>query len=628
MRPTNTRFPFLFCLLFVLVGCGSGPDVPSLGPLPNLLIIDGITLSGIQENPAVNTAATGTGRLSVDLDTGQVTGSFTTTGVAAVAAHIHTGFAGQNGGILVGLTQAGDDQWDVPANTFLDADDVQLLRDGGLYVNVHSAANPPGEIRGQILPASTVIIFNDLNGTSEVPPVSTTASGRAALTINSDTQAFVLNVMTSGVDDAVAAHIHEAFAGANGPVIVGLEQDSNDLGLWSASGTFDNNQYASLLAGGFYVNVHTPANPPGELRGQLLFENITVIQTTLSGSSEIPAVMTTATGSAALTVDTDTMGIVLNAKTIGLDDATAAHIHQAFAGDNGPVAVGLTQDAADASVWSVTTTLDQDQYDALRAGEFYVNVHSQAYPAGELRGQLVPENILVIEAALSGDNEIPPVATTASGIGAITVNTQTLDIVLFARSFSFDNALTAHIHNGFDGATGRPIVTLEQNFEDTAEWSATAMLTAEQFDKLLAGGLYINIHSPEHPPGEIRGQLLPEGIIIIKADLSGANEVPPVVTTASGRASLTVNTTTMAVALASRTFDLVDPFAAHIHEGAAGTNGDVIVELIQSSTDPRNWSGESVLTADQYATLFAGGLYINIHTTTHPSGELRGQFAP
>lgn len=110
-----------------------------------------VTLSGSQEVPPVTTAASGSGTLTVGADK-SVSGSVTTTGVAATAAHIHTGAAGKNGPVIVPLTKTGENVWSVPAGAkFTDAQ-YESYKAGDLYFNVHSAANKGGEIRGQLNP--------------------------------------------------------------------------------------------------------------------------------------------------------------------------------------------------------------------------------------------------------------------------------------------------------------------------------------------------------------------------------------------------------------------------------------------------------------------------------------------
>ena len=110
-----------------------------------------VTLSGNQEVPPVSTAATGSGTIAVLMDR-SVSGSVTTSGVAGSAAHIHLAAPGQNGPVIVPLNKTGDNVWSVPPDIRLNDAQYEAYRLGNLYVNVHSAANPGGEIRGQIKP--------------------------------------------------------------------------------------------------------------------------------------------------------------------------------------------------------------------------------------------------------------------------------------------------------------------------------------------------------------------------------------------------------------------------------------------------------------------------------------------
>jgi len=110
-----------------------------------------VTLSGSQEVPPVSTAATGSGTISVLMDR-SVSGTVTTSGVAGNAAHIHLAAPGQNGPVIVPLNKTGDNVWSVPPAIRLNDTQYEAYRLGNLYINVHSAANPNGEIRGQIQP--------------------------------------------------------------------------------------------------------------------------------------------------------------------------------------------------------------------------------------------------------------------------------------------------------------------------------------------------------------------------------------------------------------------------------------------------------------------------------------------
>jgi hypothetical protein len=109
-----------------------------------------VELEGSQEVPAVKTDATGTGEFKVSGD-GMVSGSVTTNGIEGTAAHIHGGAKGVNGPPIITLTKKGD-TYSVPANTKLTEAQMESFENGELYVNVHSAAHPEGEVRDQLDP--------------------------------------------------------------------------------------------------------------------------------------------------------------------------------------------------------------------------------------------------------------------------------------------------------------------------------------------------------------------------------------------------------------------------------------------------------------------------------------------
>jgi hypothetical protein len=110
-----------------------------------------VTLAGSQEVPPVTTSASGAGSIMVAPD-GSVSGSVTTAGVDGTMAHIHEAPMGQNGPVIVPFTKTADNLWTIPAGAKLTDAQLQSLKSGNLYINVHSAANKGGEIRGQLKP--------------------------------------------------------------------------------------------------------------------------------------------------------------------------------------------------------------------------------------------------------------------------------------------------------------------------------------------------------------------------------------------------------------------------------------------------------------------------------------------
>jgi hypothetical protein len=116
--------------------------------------------------------------------------------------------------------------------------------------------------------------------------------------------------------------------------------------------------------------------------------------------------------------------------------------------------------------------------------------------------------------------------------------------------------------------------------------------------------------------------------------LSGENEVPAVMTAGMGIASATVSGNMMTISgeFTGLNSPLVEVAGSsgHVHQAAAGSNGNVVFPLDVTSTDGRNgtFSLGIELTRGQMSAFNAGKFYINLHTRMNPEGELRGQIVP
>jgi hypothetical protein len=106
-----------------------------------------------------------------------------------------------------------------------------------------------------------------LSGSQESPPVTTSGSGRGTITIAAD-RSVSGTVTTAGVPGTMA-HIHQAAAGQNGPVIIPLTRTAENTWSVPAGAKLTEAQFEAFKAGNLYVNVHTDANKGGEVRGQL-----------------------------------------------------------------------------------------------------------------------------------------------------------------------------------------------------------------------------------------------------------------------------------------------------------------------------------------------------------------------
>jgi hypothetical protein len=141
----------------------------------------------------------------------------------------------------------------------------------------------------------------------------------------------------------------------------------------------------------------------------------------------------------------------------------------------------------------------------------YFVVHSSAFLTGEIRGQIVFP-IFRISAELSGGQEVPPNSAPGSALAQFTVDTFTREI---KGTVTFSGltgpAQDAHIHEGFSGEIAPPVIALvggDGVESGTYEVPAGTVLTPAQLDALRGNGLYVNIHTPAHPGGEIRAQII------------------------------------------------------------------------------------------------------------------------
>lgn len=242
---------------------------------------------------------------------------------------------------------------------------------------------------------TSVVRSAALSGAAENPPVTSAASGRGAVVVNPTTLEITGGMTFSGlVPSAGGHHIHQAPAGSpgqNGPVIIPLDLSPDGASATVPAGTvLTSGQYAALLAGELYFNLHTIANPNGEIRGRINVQGgVTAGLATLDGASEVPANASTATGRGTIVFDSTTREVLVAYVTHNVVNSNVAHIHTGAVGVSGPAdVIDLLQGTNRYTAPSPTTLTLQNATD-LNAGRTYFNVHSlPTFGAGEIRGQI------------------------------------------------------------------------------------------------------------------------------------------------------------------------------------------------------------------------------------------------
>lgn len=210
--------------------------------------------------------------------------------------HLHFAPAGQNGPVVATIVGENDglNNGVIATGVLRDEDVVgrtlsQLvdeITEGKVYVNIHTAVNPSGELRGQVSvkrPGSERNFAVQLSGANEVPKVMTDASGLAKFQFNTSDTNLTFQINIDGINsDILFSHIHLAEAGANGGVVYTLRGDlvpgpfsgvyAKDALLPSMlSGQLEGGDLIILKeafrTGYAYVNIHSADFPSGELRG-------------------------------------------------------------------------------------------------------------------------------------------------------------------------------------------------------------------------------------------------------------------------------------------------------------------------------------------------------------------------
>jgi hypothetical protein len=492
-------------------------------------------MNGAQPVPSISTNAIGLASFYLNNSRDTMCLNFNSTGISGpiTGIHIHNGLPGTNGSVLLDLSPYvdGNSLSATLTGSMLSPNLLNALLNGKTYLNLHTANNPNGEIRGQIVQESDMIIRANLDGMQQVPMVNTNASGVATFTLSKHLGKMKIKVVCDGLSGSISSiHLHKGGLGVNGGVV-------EDLSSFIVGNTVvaevNPTAYASdLLAGNIYINLHTANNPNGEIRGQLMQDLGFNFDAWLDGAQQNPMVSTPAKGIMALNINAsfDTISYIVQYTNLK-SPATSVHLHLADLGGNGGVAVDLSSSINGNKLMGKITgsVINSTLINNLFNGFVYLNVHTDSNANGEIRGQLYPVLRKPYIMEMDGSKEVPMVNTMAKGLGILTIDRLKSDAHIMVVVDGL-NSNGIHLHQSVEGSNGGVIYDLSPIFSNNGIFTywkntdAMSPFTSSIAKAIAADSIYINAHTTGNPNGEIRSQISDESYCYLNSTGIDMNE--------------------------------------------------------------------------------------------------------
>ncbi|MEN9415968.1 MAG: hypothetical protein RLZ62_2272 [Bacteroidota bacterium] len=349
-------------------------------------------LTGAGVVPAANSSSFGFGGIHFPTGSEDVVVALLVDGLSGpiTEAGIYFGNPGENGILVHSLTQfflnfiqEKIELSELPADFFRNA------REGKYYIQVNTAAYPNGELRGQIDFLGYFTSFAPVNSAQAVPSTPSAGFGFSHNILNTTLDSLTSTVYISTVTPA-AVEIRKGAPGTMGVLLETLELTSTP-GVYSKTWPLDADRMTALVEGNLYVNVPTAARPAGEIRGQLKNSLRKGYAFDLCGNQVVPPVNSDGYGVAMASVDQ--ANCYINYKLIYdklTGDVTDGFICEANPGQNGTALYALS---AQKPVIPGDDEILATHGVSIENGGMYMILRTQAWPEGEIRGQIRRGNL-------------------------------------------------------------------------------------------------------------------------------------------------------------------------------------------------------------------------------------------
>lgn len=378
----------LAALVLSVSACG-GSDSPAPPPEPSAPALQRANAFQVALTPEeivgqqVVSRATAGATLTLDRATGMLSGQLSMVAyeIAPTAAHIHIGAPGTNGPIILSFivnTLAGNGV--LPPGAALTPAQVDAFDAGQLYISVQTNAYPQGELRGQVGGRVGYTVW--LSGEQTVPPLDSTGSGTGRMEFDRSTRVLTGEVNVTGLTPT-AVNMRVGGPGTvGGAIIVRLEDRGGGRFEVPANTILDEGLWPG------YFNVETAAYPYGEIRGAIGYREFhsKAVGNPLQHEQASKAIGT----GYLLYKDSWISGSI---RITGMK-ATSVHIHGVDGSE-----IALVEKIPGSGVWHTPSFMDRghlynqqltwEQSQTLLSNGMYFDAHSDAYPEGEIKGQIL-----------------------------------------------------------------------------------------------------------------------------------------------------------------------------------------------------------------------------------------------
>lgn len=491
------------------------------------------------------------------------------------------------------------------------------------------------------------LVFSAVLDTTEQDSLTSpsNASGVAAFLYYNDSLHFDITV-NGLTGDIMEAGIHSE----EDSILMGLDPfiDRNSIRGSMSNMALNDSLVMQLLNGTAFMVIHTEANPGGEIRGRIRLESDinygAGMDTEQAGITD--TLETMPAGLSTFNLSLDSMMLEVNVLVTDLTSPiTNAHLHYGAPGEEGPPVVPLMPYNVGnrfVGVVNLDSINDREGFlDSLNMGMVYVNVHTENYPQGEVRGQLARHDALAFDSWMNIKQQTDTInqgtPDSAMGLTHMYINQAMDSLWVHVLVDSLSGHITgSHFHLGPPGEPGPVIVPLtDTTMSNMIMVTITAQDTtfSEDLDfstfltEALNGNVFINIHTELNPDGEIRGQMMAvtrDGTIF---NLCSRQEVgtPMNADNAQGSGFVSMDRNRMNLHYGIAVAELSSPLTgAHFHQAPAGENGPIIHPLETDSTVSGFWN-DTTFTQEMAELFESGEVYANFHTVVNPEGEVRGQ---